>query len=202
MALRAAPLRHIDHWFHSDAQLHHLYPEGIQALAERHWTPLRITLMALEFLIPYEGVKILDIGSGVGKFVLAGAYYKPGADFYGVEQRKHLVSHAETARTILGLENAHFINKNFTQLDFAPFDHFYFFNSFYENLFDTGKIDESVSCSPYLYNYYSRALYRKLRVSPPGTRVVTFHCLEGEIAPGYQVIEEHAGGLLKCWMKI
>jgi len=32
----------------------------------------------------------LDIGSGVGKFCLAGAYYKPSASFFGVEQRKDL----------------------------------------------------------------------------------------------------------------
>ncbi len=62
--------------------------------------------MALEFLVPHSGAKVLDIGSGVGKFVLAGAYYKPQAVFFGVEQRRHLVLHAETARNILRLRNA------------------------------------------------------------------------------------------------
>lgn len=51
----------IDHWFNSDERLHHLYPKTIQALAEKHWTPLSITKMVLEFLVPYPGVKILDI---------------------------------------------------------------------------------------------------------------------------------------------
>jgi protein-L-isoaspartate O-methyltransferase len=64
----------IDCWFSSDEQLHYLYPKPIRALAEKHWTPLSITKIALEFLVPHPGAKVLDIGSGVGKFVLAGAY--------------------------------------------------------------------------------------------------------------------------------
>jgi len=192
----------IDQWFESDAQLHHLYPKSIQLLANKHWTPLRVASMAVQFLAPYEGVKILDIGSGVGKFCLAGAYYKPMARFFGVEQRSHLVGHAENARRILGLQNVHFFAMNLTQLDFKRFDHFYFFNSFYENLYGTAKIDDSIKCSPDLYTYYNRALYKKLEDMPVGTRIVTYHCLEGKIPQGYQLIEEHVGALLKFWMKI
>jgi len=192
----------IDQWFESDAHLHHLYPKSIQLLANKHWTPLRITNLAVQYLAPFEGVKILDIGSGVGKFCLAGAYYKPLAHFFGVEQRRHLVDHAETARRILGLRNAHFFAMNLTQLDFKQFDHFYFFNSFYENLYDTARIDDSIKCSPDLYTYYNRALQKKLEEMPVGTRVATYHCLEGKIPSGYQLIEEHIGTLLKFWMKI
>lgn len=157
--------------------------------------------MALEFLVPYPGAKVLDIGSGVGKFVLAGAYYRPEAFFFGVEQRKNLVLHAEAARNILGLKNAHFFHRNFTGLHFKAFDHFYFYNSFYENLLDTGRIDDSIASSPYLYNAYTRAMYKKLEETPIGTRVATFHCLEGKIPPGYQLLEERVGTLLKFWMK-
>lgn len=192
----------IDHWFISDEHLHELYPKSIRSLAERHWTPLRIARMALDFLVPHAGVKVLDIGSGVGKFALAGAYYKPQAVFFGVEQRRDLVAHAATARKTLGLTNAHFFNRNFTKLHFKPFDHFYFYNSFYENLLDSGRIDDHIVCSPDLYNFYNRALYKKLKEMPVGTRVATFHCLEGKIPPGYQLIEEHVGTLLKFWMKI
>ena len=192
----------IHQWFRSDKHLHRLYPEAIQELAEQHWTPLDISKMVLEFLVPYPGVKVLDIGSGVGKFVLAGAYFRPEADFFGVEQRHHLVSHAEKARNLLGLNNAHFYHRNFTRLHFRAFDHFYFYNSFYENLLDTGRIDDSIESSPYLYDYYSRALFKKLEEMPVGTRVATFHCLEGKIPPGYGLIEQHVGALLKFWMKL
>lgn len=198
----ASSKQSIHRWFSSDEQLHYLYPKPIRALAEKHWTPLSITKMALQFLVPYPGAKVLDIGSGVGKFVLAGAYYKPDAVFFGVEQRKHLVLHAEAARNILGLRNAHFFSRNFMGLHFKAFDHFYFYNSFYENLLYTGRIDDSIMVSPYLFNSYNRALYKKLDEMPVGTRVATFHCLEGNLPPGYQVLEEHVGTLLKFWMKL
>ncbi len=192
----------LDKWFLSDAQLHYLYPESIQLLARRHWTPLRITQMVVQFLTPTKGAKVLDIGSGVGKFCLAGAYYKPAASFFGVEQRKDLTDHAEFARAMLGLKNAYFINTNFTQLDFKQYDHFYFYNSFYENLVDTDKIDESISYSWELYNLYNRFLYKKLDEMPPGTRLATFHCLEDKIPASYHLVETKVDCLLKFWLKI
>jgi SAM-dependent methyltransferase len=192
----------LDQWFSTDAQLHNLYPESIQLLAARHWTPLNIAQMVVEFLATHAGVKILDIGSGVGKFCLAGAYYKPQASFFGVEQRKHLIDHAETAKEELGLQNVHFIHSNITKLDFKQFDHFYFFNSFYENLMTNDKIDNTIAHSPFLYKFYHRQLYKKLEEMPAGTRLVTFHCMKDVIPMGYYEVEARMGTLLKFWLKL
>ena len=192
----------MDKWFLSDARLHCLYPESIQLLARRHWTPLHITQMVVQFLTPTKDTKVLDIGSGVGKFCLAGAYYQPAASFFGVEQRKDLIDHAEVAKKTLGLKNAFFINSNFTQLDFKQYDHFYFYNSFYENLVNTDKIDESISYSWELYNLYNRFLYKKLDEMPPGTRLATFHYLEDNIPLSYHMVETNSDCLLKFWVKI
>ena len=195
-------LKTIDHWFTTDTQLNKLYPASIQLLAARHWTPLNITQLVAPFLVTHPGVKVLDIGSGVGKFCLAGAYYKPHATFYGVEQRKDLVNQADKARNILGLQNVHFIHSNITDLDFRQYNHFYFFNSFYENLMDKDKIDDNITYSTYLFNYYHRQLYKKLDGMPVGTRVATFHCLDNKIPPGYHLIDSKFGALLKFWIKI
>ena len=158
--------------------------------------------MVAPFLATHPGVKVLDIGSGVGKFCLAGAYYKPYASFFGVEQRKNLIEHAENARDVLGLQNVHFIHRNITQLDFKQYDHFYFFNSFYENLLDKEKIDDSITYSTHLYNYYHRLLVKKLDEMPEGTRVATFHCVEDKMPPGYCLVDSKVGTLLKFWLKI
>ncbi|MBO9563972.1 MAG: methyltransferase domain-containing protein [Niastella sp.] len=188
-------------WFSSDEQLHHLYPLAMQQLARRHWTSLVIAEMVANFLSPSPGAKVLDIGSGVGKFCLAGGYHSPAAHFYGIEQRKDLVDHANTAKSILGLTNVHFMHGNFTQLDFAQYDHFYFYNSFYEHLTDMDKIDENITFSTALYNYYNRYLYKKLDAMPAGTRLATFHTLEDRVPPGYCLAESHVGTLLKFWIK-
>lgn len=191
----------LDQWFSSEKQLHFLYPPSIRALAARHWTPLEISKMVVDFLTPESQSRVLDIGSGAGKFCLAAAYFKPRAEFFGVEQRKHLVVHAETAKAILGIKNVHFLHQNITQIDFTQYDHFYFFNSFYENLENTEKIDDSVTCSPHLYNYYNRCLYKKLATVPAGTRLATYHTTGKMIPPDFHLAEEHAAGLLKFWVK-
>lgn len=192
----------LNRWFSTDEQLHHVYPPPIQLLARKHWTPLSITQMVVQFLAPHDGVKVLDIGSGAGKFCLAGGYYKPSASFFGVEQRKDLVSHADTARDILGLENVHFIHGNLAGLDFKEYDHFYFYNSFHENLVDTDKIDSMIECTPELYNYYNRKLYEKMEELQPGTRLATFHCFDDNLPSSYQLVETQVGSLLKFWIKL
>src|SRR4051812_35462444 len=118
-------------WFSSDIEFNRLYPLPIQNLAKRHWTPLDIARKAACFLAAENNVTILDIGSGVGKFCLAASYYKPEAFFFGVEQRKDLIVHAETAKEILQSDNTSFVCGNFTQIDFRQYDHFYFYNAFY-----------------------------------------------------------------------
>jgi SAM-dependent methyltransferase len=191
-----------ERWFSSDGHFNQLYPDSIQSLSQRHWTPLVVARKAADFLAAQDSVKVLDIGSGVGKFCLSAAHHKPNARFYGVEQRERLIGHAEAAKKMLQLDNLYFINGNFTQLDLRQYDHFYFFNSFYENLAGTDKIDSSIDYSRELYNYYNRYLYRQLDQKPSGTRLATYHSLEDEVPPGYHVVGVEMEGLLKFWIKI
>ena len=191
----------MDSWFSSDGQFHLLYPPEIRILARRHWTPLHVARRVANFLAAEPYTRILDIGSGVGKFCLSAAYCKPSAFFYGVEQRRNLIEIAETARDILRIENVDFIHGNFTQLDLRKYDHFYFYNSFYENLEGTDKIDESIAYSGELYNYYNRYLFKQLEQLPVGTRLATFYSLEDEIPPGFHVVGSEIGMDLKLWIK-
>lgn len=202
MSSATISLKSRDHWFASDDQFHYLYPPSMRLLAVKHWTPLHITWRIAQYLAPAEHVRVLDIGSGIGKFCLAAAWCMPSACFFGVEQRKDLVVHAETARKVLGLDNVQFIHGNFTRLDFDQYDHFYFYNSFYENLVATDKIDDNIAYSSELFNYYNHYLYKKLDEKPPGTRLVTFHSLEEEIPPSYQLVEAQVEDLLKLWIKL
>ena len=192
----------VEKWFNSDAQFHHLYPKSVQELASRHWTPLCVAQKAVAFLAAEHGARVLDIGSGSGKFCLAGAYYKPNAFYYGVEQRKQLVADAEIARKIIGFENVSFIHGNFTQLNVKHYDHFYFFNSFYENLVWTDKIDDSIDYSGELYNYYNRYLRKQLEQMPAGTKLATFHGMEDEIPASFQQVASEMDDHLKFWIRI
>lgn len=188
-------------WLQTDIVFNRLYPVPMQNLSARHWTPLPVVRRAAAFLSVKKNVRILDIGSGIGKFCLAGACLKPGTMFFGVEQRENLVEYALAAKKELEVSNAVFIHGNFTQVDFRQYDHFYFFNSFYENLTESDTIDDNIAYSPELFTYYNRYLYRQLEKKPAGTRLVTFHSMEEEIPHSYQNVGAEMENLLKYWVK-
>ncbi len=189
-------------WFDSDEEFNNLYPSDIQVLARRHWTPLEVAKKAARFLAGEGSENILDIGSGVGKFCLAAAHQTPRAFYFGVEQRKSLIIHAEHAKNILQPHNVSFIYGNFTQLDFKRFDHFYFYNSFFENLDGTDKIDNSIAYSSELYEYYKCYLFRQLEQKQRGTRLCTLCVWDHEIPPAYHVVRSDMDEQLKFWLKI
>jgi SAM-dependent methyltransferase len=191
-----------DKRFYSDLEFNALYPLSVQALAKYHWTPLSIAIKAAHFLAGTEKVKILDIGSGVGKFCLAAAQHTPKALYYGVEQRENLIHYAQAAKNNLRLENVTFIHGNFTQLDLKKYDHFYFYNAFYENLAGTDKIDDSIDYSGELYNYYTRYLFRQLQKKEKGTRLCTLCSLENEVPPDFHVVHSDMDEHLKFWIKV
>jgi SAM-dependent methyltransferase len=193
---------HTENWYRTDAEFNQLFPAAIQQLASQHWTTLTVAKRAANFLAAEPHVRILDIGSGVGKFCLTAAHYKPAAFYYGIEQRKSLVTVADAVKKLIGVTNVTFINGNFTQLDFRQYDHFYFYNSFYENLNGTNKIDDSIDYSQELYHYYNRYLYKQLEQKPAGTRLATFHSMEDEIPSGYHIVGTEMNDLLKFWIKI
>jgi SAM-dependent methyltransferase len=189
-------------WFFSDEQFNSIYSMPIQQLARRHWTPLNVARKAAKFLAAEKNTCILDIGSGVGKFCLSAAHFMPCAFFVGVEQRSSLIKHAQAANDRLGLGNVSFIHGNFTQLNFEHYQHFYFYNSFYENLASTDKIDYSIDYSGELYDYYTRYLFKQLEQRPAGTRLATYHSPEDEIPKDYHVVGSEMENLLKFWIKI
>ena len=188
-------------WLQSDDYFHKTYPTSIRLLAHKHWTPLAVARKAALFLAAENGSKILDIGSGVGKFCMAAAIIKPNSDFYGIEQRTDLIQHAESARTILEVSNVTFIQGNVIQANRNDYNHFYFYNSFYENLPGTEKIDEHVTYSMDLYKCYYSTLYRQLDKLSAGTRLATFHSPEEELPPGFHIVKTEFDTLLKFLVK-
>jgi hypothetical protein len=185
----------------SDVSFNQLYPFKIQKLAKTHWTPLHIAQKAAAFLTAVDSAKILDIGSGAGKFCLAAACYHPEVIFHGVEQRKALINHALKAKEKLALDNVSFIHSNFTGLDFSGYTGFYFFNSFYENIDDSLPIDEAITGSEKIYEQYLQELQHKLRVMPMGTRIVTYHATNEAVPWGYYLVHTEEQGNLNCWIK-
>ena len=103
----------------SDRAFDQIFPPSARELSRVHWTPLEVVRRATALLTDLEsGHKILDVGSGVGKFCLAGALISP-AQFYGVEQREHFVKTAQELSFIYDVSRAHFIHGNLEDLDWS-----------------------------------------------------------------------------------
>ncbi len=189
-----------DCFFRNDAEFDWLYPEHLQSLSQKQWTPVAIARKAAEYLA-VKGAKVLDVGSGIGKFCLTAAHFYPDSFYFGVEQRHELVHYAQTTQKYLDINNVSFIHANITQVNFHQFDHFYFYNSFFENLDQENAIDDHIETSYGLYAYYSRYLKSMLNDKPSGTRVVTYQSF-GEIIPiDYSMKDLAYDSLLQLWVK-
>jgi SAM-dependent methyltransferase len=166
-----------------------------------HWTPVDIAQKAAYFLaIP--NTRVLDIGSGVGKFCITAGAHHTETQFIGIEQRKELFNYAKIANDELRLSNVSFIHGNLTDLDYDEYDHFYFYNSFYENIEPSSRIDYAVRTSFELYERYTRFVYGMLDAKQTGTRLVTYHARETQIPPSYDLVEGNYNKLLKMWIKV
>jgi 2-polyprenyl-3-methyl-5-hydroxy-6-metoxy-1,4-benzoquinol methylase len=60
----------------SDESFNEIYPESIRKFCGRHWTPVAVAKMAAAYLADQPGARILDIGSGAGKFCMVGVFVR------------------------------------------------------------------------------------------------------------------------------
>jgi SAM-dependent methyltransferase len=186
--------------FSNDTSLDYIYPDHIRQLSQMHWTPIDIAKKAA-FFLAMPNARVLDIGSGVGKFCITAGAHFTNTQFIGIEQRKGLCNYAKIAKDELGLDNISFIHGNLTDLDYNDYDHFYFYNSFYENIEPGSRIDFAVGTSFELYESYSRFVYAMLDSKKSGTRVVTYHTREEQIPPSYSMVDNSYNKMLKMWIK-
>lgn len=184
----------------SDLAFDKIYPLLYQEHSARHFTPVKIAIKAAKLLADLPTDKILDIGSGVGKFCCVGSSVT-GAHFYGIEKRKTLTNLANKIKRQYHLKNAHFINNDFTKIDFSKFNGIYFFNSFHEHFDSTCVLDETSKVSLSEYQKYHEDLKLKLEECAVGTKLVTYYTFKNKIPSSYQFIDANETGLLKFYIK-
>jgi hypothetical protein len=177
-----------------------VYPAKARWLSGLHWTPIEVARCATRLLVERPGARILDIGSGVGKFCIVAAATSD-ARVSGVEQREHLVAMAERAMTAFGVDVA-FEHGRFEACAPESFDGFYLFNPFAEQLSTPGEwIDATIEHTSLSFlRHVARAeeLFERARV---GTRVVTYCGFGGTMPPSYTRVVVALGGKLELWVK-
>lgn len=177
-----------------------IYPEDIRPMAFTHFTPVEMAIKAAKYLVQKPGTKVLDIGSGAGKFCMIGSVCTDG-HFTGVEQRDNLHELGLQIYKKFKLKNITFINSNINQIDFSGYDAFYFFNPFYENIIQFEKIDDAIEVETNLYNEYSNYVKKQLDKMPLGTRLVTFFSAYDEVPESYQLVSNDDRQKISMWEK-
>jgi hypothetical protein len=178
----------------------YVYPEKIQKISKLHWTPIPIAMEAVKLLVQNNGDKVLDIGSGVGKFCIIGALQTKGI-FYGVEQRADLHIISKKVIEEFNISNIQFIHSNINKINFSNYNAFYYFNPFEENIYPKDRIDDEIPLSFSKYQQYTIYVRSEFKKLPIGTRIVTYCTDEKVIPPGY--IQEYHGlkYKLSLWVK-
>ncbi len=168
-----------------------------------HWSPAEACVRAAQLLAPRAKDRVLDVGSGVGKFCVLASLVAKG-EFVGVELREPLVRQSEAVAAHFGAARARFIHADALAHDWSPYQALYFYNPFAELRFDlTRRLDGSVKYDPGRHQQAVATAREKLLAMPFGTRVVLHHGLGGPMPHGYllEAEEELEEGALQLWVK-
>lgn len=182
-----------------DEKFDQLFPPRIRQLSSIFWTPVAVAAEAAQLLVTAPGTRVLDIGSGAGKFCLIAASLT-GGRFTGLEQRAELVTAARQAAATLQISNVEFLHGNLLDVSFAEHNAFYLFNPFEENMHGH-KIDAEIPLSPALFKKYTRHVAAQLGAQPLGTHVVTYMGYADDIPACYECEATRFGDDLKLWIK-
>jgi SAM-dependent methyltransferase len=192
-----------DHKIIRDRDFDKLFPKRYQEISETHWTPVEIARRAAQLLVVDSTTRVLDVGSGIGKFCFIGALTTPG-QFVGVEQRPHLVKLAHQLVTDFQIPKVLFLEGDARGVDWSQFQSFYLYNPFVENIYSCNvRIDQTVEFGKTRYQELVRWVQKRLHLLPVGTRVATYHGFGGDMPPGYELIVEVPGDgdFLQLWIK-
>ncbi len=178
-------------------------PVGTRRHTSTHFTPVDVAVEAAQFLCSgaWENPKILDVGSGMGKFCLVGGAMFEQAHFTGVEQRKSLCDVADQLLEYSELNNVGFLCGNIMNVKFSDFQGVYLYNPFYEHLQPFSAMDETIELDADYYEIYCGYVRKQLQRMPKNTRVVTYFGGGEEIPLNYDLVKQGFHNDLKCWQR-
>jgi predicted RNA methylase len=187
----------------SDLEFDAIYDATTRALSQQHWTPVQVAARAASLLVQAGATRILDVGSGVGKFCIVGAL-TTDAQFVGVERRQGLVDIARGAASRTAASHATFVHADVDTFSFEGFDGVYLFNPFFEQISrHLVQIDRALERSEIVYRYFVSRTTEKLAEVAAPVAVVTFNGFGGHLPRAYRFLGDEPAGndRLELWVK-
>jgi SAM-dependent methyltransferase len=185
----------------NDEDFDMLFPEDVREYSNRHYTSVFLAQKAAEFLVRDENDKILDIGSGTGKFCIVGALTTHG-HFTGVEYRKYQSEIARNVAQNNSISNVAFIHANILDVPFDEFTGFYMFNPFLEQIDRTAKMDGLIKDNAENYVIFNEYVQSELIKKNIGTRLATYYVPKKLIPDSYKLVASHFGDVLCFYQKV
>jgi hypothetical protein len=184
-----------------DASFDKIFQKKYTEISKIHWTPIEVAKIATNWLAKSDETKVLDIGSGVGKFCVVGALISD-AHFYGVEKRSDLVRETNRLKNKLNLNKIQIINENVVNINFKDFDSFYYFNPFCEQIAEYGLIDDTINPSEINYENYQSHVFDQLEKTKIGARLVTYCSSNFSPPHSFRIKDMMFDGELVFWEKM
>jgi SAM-dependent methyltransferase len=174
------------------------YPDAVRAASAAFWTPVDVALEAAAMLVTRPGARVLDVGSGAGKFCVVGAL-ATGASFVGVEKQRALAEVARDHAARLGA-SARFVVGRPDAVDWSAFDAIYLFDPFRVLPAADGPGVEIARERPLADILLTERLLSGAR---PGTRVVTYCGFGGDVPDAYEPVPaaRSVSPHLRLWVK-
>lgn len=188
----------------TDVQFDALLPVAVRRASPVYWTAVEVARRAAQILKRLGARRVLDVGSGPGKFCLVAAARAPRIEFVGIEHRPELVAFAQSLAAEVGITNATFSVGDATHMPWTDFDAFYVFNSFAENDFSVEEqFDRTVELSRARQIAEVKRVAEHLAAAVAGSILLTYHGLTGPIPSSYELLHAEAAGTgwLRLWRK-
>lgn len=186
--------------YNSDAEFDAVYPDVVKKHSFIHWTPIEIIETTLDWLELKDTSRVLDIGSGAGKFcIVAGSRSK--AKFTGVEMRQDLVEVANETQNAVGTGRVSFKQADIQTIDFKEYSHFYYYNPFCEYIAEFDRIDEKINYDPDTFRVLEDYVIEQFSKLPIGTRVVSYCSETFPFPASYELRNMLYDGKLALWVK-
>jgi SAM-dependent methyltransferase len=186
----------------ADRDFDEVFPKWARVPSKVHWTPVEVAVRAAGWLAEREGTRVLDVGSGAGKFCLIGALTTRGI-FTGAELRPKLVALATEVARRYSIKRCTFVASDAFALDWRKYDAFYLYNPFAEQLPEGPAIDDELDRTESHFHRYVSLVESRLGALPGGTRVVTYHGFGGRMPFDWLPVTSMRmrGGSLTLWQK-
>lgn len=117
-----------------------IYPAETRCHSHSFWTPVEAVIQTAAF---FKGhcTRVLDVGSGGGKFCLIAAHLCPETSFFGIEHRPTLVKMSQALALQAELANLTFQEGDAFALNWQEFDGLYIYNPFQEQFYSKSTLN-------------------------------------------------------------